>query len=228
MEAGRVTITPRKRGSPIDTVVSEFMIFANSEWGKLLAENNVAGIYRAQQNQKTRMTTEALPHEGLGVAQYAWSSSPLRRYVDLVNQRQLIALLRSEPPPFAKRSPELNEIVRKFDVTYDAYADIQRELERYWCFRYLEQEGIREFDGNLIRDELVRAKLLPLVVKLDKAPALPGKSPVRVAVGEIDYWAIAGHFTLVADPTLIQTTVDTGAAPTASLDQSVPTPEASV
>ncbi len=196
VNAGRVSITPRKRGSPIDTVVSEFMIFANSEWGKLLAENNVAGIYRAQQNQKTRMTTEALPHEGLGVAQYAWSSSPLRRYVDLVNQRQLIALLRSEPPPFAKRSPELNEIVRKFDVTYDAYAEFQRELERYWCFRFLEQENIREFDGTMIRDELVRARLLPLVVKLDKNPALPGKTSVKVVVGEIDYWAITGQFSL--------------------------------
>jgi exoribonuclease II len=201
VQDGRVAITARKRGSPIDTVVSEFMIFANSEWGKLLADNNIAAIYRAQQNQKTRMTTEALPHEGLGVAQYAWSSSPLRRYVDLVNQRQLIAHLRSEPPPFAKRSPELNEIVRKFDVTYDAYADFQRELERYWCFRYLQQEGIHEFDGAMIRDELVRASALPLVVKLDKSPGLPSKTPVRVAVGEIDYWAISGKFGLVADAT---------------------------
>ena len=197
---GRIDIVPRKRGSPIDTVVSELMILVNSEWGKLLADNNIGGIYRAQQNQKTRMTTEAAPHEGLGVKQYAWSSSPLRRYVDLVNQRQIIALLRSEPPPFAKRSPELNEITRKFDVTYDAYADIQRELERYWCLRYLEQEGITEFDGNIIRDELVRAATLPLIVKLDKNPALPGKTPVRVAVVEIDYWAIAGIFSVLSSP----------------------------
>ena len=197
---GRIDIIPRKRGSPIDTVVSEFMILVNSEWGKLLADNNIAGIYRAQQNQKTRMTTEAAPHEGLGVKQYAWSSSPLRRYVDLVNQRQIIALLKREPPPFAKRSPELNEITRKFDVTYDAYADIQRELERYWCLRYLQQEGIREFDATIIRDELVRAASLPLIVKLDKSPALPGKTPVRVAVVDIDYWAIAGTFSLLSSP----------------------------
>ncbi|HEX9392891.1 MAG TPA: RNB domain-containing ribonuclease [Usitatibacteraceae bacterium] len=194
---GRIDIVPRKRGSPVDTVVSEFMILVNSEWGKLLADSNVAGIYRAQQNQKTRMTTDAAPHEGLGVKQYAWSSSPLRRYVDLVNQRQIIALLKNEAPPFAKRSPELNEITRKFDVTYDAYAEIQRELERYWCLRYLEQEGIREFDATIIRDELVRATALPLIVKLDKSPNLPGKTAVRVAVGELDYWAISGVFTLV-------------------------------
>jgi exoribonuclease-2 len=195
---GRVQITPRKRGSPVDTVVSELMIFVNSEWGKLLADNGIAAIYRAQSNLKTRMTTEALPHEGLGVKQYAWSSSPLRRFVDLINQRQLVAFLRNESPHFPRRSPALNEIAKLFDLTYDAYAEFQRNLERYWCLRYLEQEGIREFDGAIIRDELVRAGALPLIVKLDTNPALPGKTPVRVAVGEIDYWDISGRFSLVA------------------------------
>jgi len=201
LQDGRIDIVPRKRGSPVDTVVAELMIFVNSEWGKLLAENGIAAIYRAQSNQKTRMTTEASPHEGLGVAQYAWSSSPLRRYVDLVNQRQLIAFLRGETPPYQKRVRDslaaLNEVARNFDLTYDAYAEFQRNLERYWCLRFLEQEGIREFDGAIIRDELVRAATLPLVVKLDRNPALPAKTPVRVSVGELDYWDISGRFSLV-------------------------------
>ena len=194
---GRVAISTRKRGNPIDTVVSELMIFVNSEWGKLLADNGVAAIYRAQQNMKTRMTTDALPHEGLGVAQYAWSSSPLRRYVDLVNQRQLIAFIRGETPPFPKRSPVLNEIARRFDLTYDAYNDFQRNLERYWCLRYFEQEGFSQFDGAMIRDELVRANGLPLVVKLAKNPQLPPKTPVRVQVGAVNFWDVSGEFSLV-------------------------------
>ena len=194
---GRVMIFTRKRGNPIDTVVSELMIFVNSEWGKLLADNGVAAIYRVQQNMKTRMTTDALPHEGLGVAQYAWSSSPLRRYVDLINQRQLIALIRGESPPYPKRSPALNEIVRRFDVTYDAYNEFQRNLERYWCLRYFEQEAITEFEGVMIRDELVRANTLPLVVKLGRNPQLPPKTPVRVQVGTLNYWDISGEFSLV-------------------------------
>jgi exoribonuclease-2 len=146
------------------------------------------------------MTTDALPHEGLGVAQYAWSSSPLRRYVDLVNQRQLIAFIRGETPPFQKRVRDslgkLNEITKRFDLTYDAYNEFQRNLERYWCLRYLEQEGIAQFEGNLIRDELVRANALPLIVKLERNPELPPKSPVTVNVVAIDYWSIAGQFTL--------------------------------
>ena len=197
---GRVAITTRKRGNPIDTVVSELMIFVNSEWGKWLADNGVAAIYRVQQNMKTRMTTDALPHEGLGVAQYAWSSSPLRRYVDLINQRQLIALIRNETPPYAKRSPVLNEIARRFDLTYDAYNEFQRNLERYWCLRYLEQEGIEQFEGAMIRDELVRANGMPLVIKLAKNPELPPRTPVRVQVGPLNYWDVSGEFSLVASP----------------------------
>lgn len=82
----RVEISERRRGSPLDKLVSELMIVANSTWGGLLAEKGVPAIYRAQTGGKVRMTTLPLPHEGLGVAQYAWSSSPLRRYVDLINQ----------------------------------------------------------------------------------------------------------------------------------------------
>ncbi|MBL8522859.1 MAG: RNB domain-containing ribonuclease [Betaproteobacteria bacterium] len=197
---GKVSISTRKRGNPIDTVVSELMIFVNSEWGKLLADNGVAAIYRSQQNMKTRMTTDALPHEGLGVAQYAWSSSPLRRYVDLVNQRQLIAFLRGETPPYQRRVrdsiSQLSELARRFDLTYDAYNEFQRNLERYWCLRYLAQEGITQYPGTMIRDELVRADALPLIVKLDRNPELPPKTPVTVNVGELDYWDISGRFTL--------------------------------
>lgn len=191
-----IGISARVRGSPIDTVVAEFMIFANSEWGRLLAENQVAAIYRVQQNMKTRMTTDPLPHEGLGVAYYAWSSSPLRRYVDLVNQRQLIAFIRGETPLYPKRSPVLNEIARTFDVTYDAYAEFQRNMERFWCLRYLEQEGRTTFEATIIREELVRGSDLPLIVKLRKTPGLPGKTPVTVHVDAIDYWTIGGDFSV--------------------------------
>jgi exoribonuclease-2 len=196
-----VNIWQRVRGSPVDTIVAEFMILANSEWGKLLAENNVAGIYRAQQNMKTRMTTDALPHEGLGVAHYAWSSSPLRRYVDLINQRQLIALIQGTTPLYPRRSPVLSEIARTFDLTYDAYAEFQRNMERFWCLRYLEQSGRTSFEATVIRDELIRGTDLPLIVRL-KAPAnLPAKTPVTVNVEAIDYWSIGGAFSLPSPPT---------------------------
>jgi len=96
VENGNVTIKERRRDSPIDKLVSELMIFVNTEWGKQLANGGVAGIYRNQSGGKVRMSTSPAPHQGLGVSQYAWCSSPMRRYVDLINQRQLISLLRGQ------------------------------------------------------------------------------------------------------------------------------------
>ena len=144
----RVSITQRQRGSPIDKVVSELMILVNSEWGKHLAEHGFVGIYRTQSNGKVKMSTVAAPHQGLGVAQYMWSSSPLRRYVDMVNQRQIIAMLRDEEPAYPKNDTALYATMRDFDTMYGIYGEFQRTMERYWCLRWLQQEKIEQAGGH--------------------------------------------------------------------------------
>ncbi|GAB4168401.1 MAG: RNB domain-containing ribonuclease [Rhodocyclaceae bacterium] len=187
---GRVSIVPRRRGSPLDTLVAELMIVANSTWGALLAEAGVPAIYRAQSAGKVRMTTVAAAHDGLGVDQYAWASSPLRRYVDLVNQWQLIAHLRGEDPPFARRSEALLAAMRDFELTYAAYAEFQRGMERYWCLRWLEQENERAPSACVLRDDLLRLERVPLVLKVPSVPALPTGSRVRIAIEQIDYFSL--------------------------------------
>lgn len=192
-----ISIVPRKRGSPIDKVVSEMMIFANAHWGGWLAENKVTGIYRAQSGGKTRMTTSPDPHVGLGVDQYAWSSSPLRRYVDLVNQRQLIALVQRTEPVYPPRSEQLFSVVREFELAYDAYNEFQRRLERYWMLRWLMQENITEVTASVIRDDLVRFESLPMVTR---APSVMGVAPgawVRLALSGIDLLDISFHAELL-------------------------------
>ncbi|OHE58395.1 MAG: ribonuclease II, partial [Thiobacillus sp. GWE1_62_9] len=189
----RISIVPRKRGSPIDKVVSELMIFANAHWGGWLAEKRVPGIYRAQANGKTRMTTSPDPHVGLGVDQYAWSSSPLRRYVDLVNQRQLISLVQGSEPVYPPRSEALFSVVRDFELAYDAYNEFQRRLERYWMLRWLIQENVTEVTANVIREDLVRFDSLPMVTR---APSVMGVAPgskVRLAISAIDLLDISFH-----------------------------------
>src|SRR5581483_1484057 len=131
VEGEPVRIVRRKRGSPMDKVVSEMMISANSEWGRRLAEAGVAAIYRAQGNGKVRMSTQPSGHQGLGVAYYTWMSSPLRRYVDLVNQRQLIASIRGEVAPYPPKSERLLRVMHDFEQTYEAYSEFQRSMERY-------------------------------------------------------------------------------------------------
>lgn len=183
---GRIEIEERRRGSPLDKLVAEMMIVANSTWGRMLDEAKVPGLYRAQNGGKVRMTTQAAPHEGLGVDCYAWSTSPLRRYVDLVNQWQMIALLRGETAPFAPKSDALLTAMRDFELTYAAYAEFQRSMERWWCLRWLRQRDETRVPARVLRESLVRCTHLPLVLRVPSLPALDAGTPVVLDVEAID------------------------------------------
>ncbi len=184
--AGHIDISERPRGSPLDMLVAELMIVANSTWGALLRDANVAGLYRAQSGGKVRMTTVAAAHEGLGVDCYAWSSSPLRRYVDLVNQWQLIALLKQTPPPFTAKSEALLSALRDFELTYAAYAEFQRGMERYWCLRGLLQDTRDTVTARVVRESLVALEDMPLFVRLPSLPALDRGARVSIEIEKIE------------------------------------------
>ena len=191
----QVTISTRQRGAPLDLIVAEAMILANSTWGQWLAEHGVPGIYRSQASLapgvKVRMGTKALPHAGLGVKSYAWSTSPLRRYTDLVNQWQIIACAKNGRTaalvaPFKPKDAELFSIISGFDAAYSAYNGYQAGIERYWTLKYLQQNGITELVATAFKDNLVRADDLPLVLPATGAMGLPRGAKVRVKLGEID------------------------------------------
>lgn len=205
VEGGRVAIEARKRGAPLEKTVSELMILANSAWGELLAEKDLAGIYRVQSSGKVRLSVHPEPHEGLGVACYAWMSSPLRRYVDLVNQWQLIAGLRGQRPPFSRNSEALLTALRAFEVTTARYDEYQRAMEHYWCLRWLEQEGIAETEATVLRENLVRFERLPLAVRVPSLPDLEPGTRVRLALDKPDLIertvACTWRETLGRDPT---------------------------
>ncbi len=183
---GFVSIDERARGSPLDTLVAELMIMANATWGAMLRDAGIPALYRVQTAGKVRMSTVAAPHEGLGVECYAWSSSPLRRYCDLLNQWQLIALLREEAPPFPPKSADLLAAMRDFELTYAAYAEFQRGMERYWCLRWLLQQGTQTALAQVLREALVRFDAIPLVARVPSLPELPRGARVRLGVEGID------------------------------------------
>jgi exoribonuclease-2 len=186
VENDRVRIVQRLRGTPVDKIVSELMIQANSAWGRLLAENGAAAIYRVQGGGKVRMSTVPAGHEGLGVESYAWTSSPLRRYVDLVNQRQLVALARGEPAPYGANDERLLAAMRDFEIAHDAYAEFQRQMERYWCLRWLLQENVRTATATVIRESLARLDELPLVVRVPSLPALAPGTRIELELSDVD------------------------------------------
>ena len=191
----RVEIVPRRRGSPLDLIVAEAMILANSTWGGWLAACGVPGIYRSQASLapgvKVRMSTQPGPHAGIGVAQYAWSTSPLRRYVDLVNQWQIVACARAGRSaaliaPFKPKDVQLLATIADFDASYAAYNAFQSQVERYWSLRYLMQNDLHELDAAVMKDGLVRADTLPLVFRAVGAEQLGRGTGVRVRIGAID------------------------------------------
>ena len=186
---GKVAIVPRPRGSPLDKLVAESMIHVNSSWGKVLADAHVPGLYRTQQAGKVKMSTKPEAHQGLGVEQYLWASSPLRRYSDLVNQRQLLALIGGEKPPYAENDAELFAAAADFELTYAQYAEFQNRMEHYWCLRWILQERVEEAAASVIRENLVRFDGLPLVIRVADLPALAPDTRVRLAIGRIDLLA---------------------------------------
>ncbi|HET7197050.1 MAG TPA: RNB domain-containing ribonuclease, partial [Burkholderiales bacterium] len=187
VEDGRVRIVPRRRGSPLDKLVSELMILVNRSWGELLAERDVAALYRVQSVGKVRFSVHAEAHESLGVSGYAWMSSPLRRYVDLVNQWQLLAALSGARAPFARNSDALLSALRAFELTHARYDEHQRGMETYWSLRWVLQEGLHELEAVVLRENLVRVEGLPLFVRVASLPetAAPG-SRVRLAIEGVD------------------------------------------
>ena len=207
----QVQISVRQRGAPLDLIVAEAMILANSTWGNWLAELGVPGIYRSQASMapgvKVRMGTKALPHAGIGVKSYAWSTSPLRRYTDMVNQWQIIACARhgktaALAAPFKPKDAELFSIISGFDAAYSAYNGYQAGMERFWTLKYLQQQGITELEATVFKEGyggsfMVRADTLPLVFPVLGAQGLARGARLRVKLGAIDEIALDVNGTLL-------------------------------
>jgi exoribonuclease-2 len=205
--AERVRISARRRGAPLDLIVAEAMILANSTWGGWLAECGVPALYRSQASLapgiKVRMGTRPLPHAGMGVAQYSWATSPLRRYVDLVNQWQIVACARhgrtaALAAPFKPKDAALFSILSAFDAASTAYQDFQHGIERFWTLRWIEQNGVAELDAAVMKDGLVRAETLPLVFRVPGTEGMPRGARVRARVAGIDLLTLDLHAQLVS------------------------------
>jgi exoribonuclease II len=187
-ENATVTITTRKRGSPLDAIVSEMMILANSSWAGLLGKLGVPGVFRGQRFGKVKMSTTPMPHESIGVAHYGWFTSPLRRYSDMVNQAQLLACVQygataALAAPYKPKDVDLYGIVGAFDDKYNAYNAHQSSMERYWCLRWLKQQTkTMQLDAVVVRPDTIRLRHVPLYIEITGIPDGARGRPVVVDV----------------------------------------------
>ena len=203
----RVEISQRHRGAPLDLMVAEAMILANSTWGQWLADLGVPGIYRSQASLlpgvKVRMGTKALPHAGIGVPCYAWSTSPLRRYTDLVNQWQIIACAQhgntaALAAPFKPKDVDLFSIISGFEAAYSSYNGYQSSMERFWTLQYLQQNAVHEVEATIFKSfegepPIARADNLPLVLPVTGSGNLPRGTRVLLRISGIDNISLDVH-----------------------------------
>jgi exoribonuclease-2 len=142
------------------------------------------------------MQTMPGPHEGLGVENYAWCTSPLRRYVDLVNQWQLIAMAQNGVTaklvaPFKPNDAELMAIAADFDGTYAAYGEYQNQMERYWCLQYLNQLGL-PWRGVVrhLKEGVARVEEIPLRLSVPELVDQARGARAEIEVLSIDLLAL--------------------------------------
>jgi len=154
------------RENPSRMLVSEMMILANSLMAKFLATHKTPAVFRSQAPPRQRLfkgvETALMPnfmqrkqlsraiigitpelHAGLGVKAYATATSPIRRYHDLLTQRQIKSVLGIGK---AYSKIELEEILQTIAVPMANTGRIQGARKRYWLIKYLETMRGKNFE----------------------------------------------------------------------------------
>lgn len=188
--------------SPSRELVAELMVLSNYVAARFAADRNVPMIFRVQPNagdeafaQRARLSIHPEFHSGVGLECYVQASSPIRRYVDLVLQRQLISVLQDAAAP-AYSGEELLSILAAAESTEAEGRDLERRAKRYWTLTYLKRHALdQSLEATVMRDG-ASAELTAYAVRglLHGAPNLPVNTPIEVTIARVD--AVRGHLGL--------------------------------
>jgi exoribonuclease-2 len=193
-----VDITVLDNASPGRTLVAEFMVLSNFVAARYAAANRIPIIYRVQPqlgggdiaSLRPRLSLHPEYHAGIGLGFYAQLSSPIRRYADLVLQRQMLGALanRDHQTPPIYTVDELLTVLAGAENAEASGRELERRAKRYWTLRYLERHAV---DGPIlayVAREGQSAELADFAVRgtLHGAPTLPNQMPIRVQVSRVD------------------------------------------
>ncbi|MGH7907270.1 MAG: ribonuclease catalytic domain-containing protein [Candidatus Binataceae bacterium] len=191
---GEIQIEIIDAASPSRTLVAEFMVLSNHVAARYASENRLPIIYRVQPNegpdvamQRARLSLYPEHHAGIGVECYAQLSSPIRRYADLVMQRQVVAAL-GEPGKRVYDGGELLTILANTENAEAEAKELERRAKRYWILRYLERHAADlRLSAIVLRDGL-SAELVDYTVRgsLHGAPPALDQAQITVRVERVD------------------------------------------
>ncbi len=181
-------------GSQSRLLVGEFMVLSNFVAARYAAEHRIPIIYRVQPktngefaSQRPRLSLYPEYHAGIGLDYYAQFSSPIRRYADMVLQRQLIAAL-ARPDHFAYSQEELLAVLAGAENAEAEGRELERRAKRYWTLRYLQRNAMDSELGAIVTREGASAELTDYGVRgtLHGAPHVPIGSQIVVQPGRVD------------------------------------------
>ena len=193
VHSGDIQIEVLDTGSPSRLLVGEFMVLSNYVAARYAADHRIPIIFRVQPlgsgdfaGQKPRLSLYPEYHAGIGLDYYAQFSSPIRRYADLVLQRQLIAAL-ATPDRFAYSQEELLTVLAGAENAEAEGRELERRAKRYWILRYLERHRDAELSAVVTR-EGISAELLDYGARgtLHGAGHLPVGSTIVVQIARVD------------------------------------------
>ncbi len=188
-EDGEIIISRISRETPGRMIVSEVMIMANWLMARSLAANETPAVFRLQPEPRERiskgdestlfdnlmqrrtlsrfvLSTEPGRHVGLGLDCYVTATSPIRKYYDLITQRQIRAILGLEQPCDVEK---INNRIQMLQEPMRLVALNQRSRNRYWLLKYLEKRIGQQEEAIVLycRRNSVRIMIIEYMLECD-------------------------------------------------------------
>lgn len=219
----RVSVHTSPRDTPSKRIVMEMMVLCNALMARFCVVSSIPAAYRVQPQpissaaskmvydpvahyrlmrsaQPARISTLPGRHHGLGVSEYLQATSPLRRFLDLVIQRQIANTLAGSPPPYSEES--IAGIAQRAEFQRRELASIEGQRRRYWTLRFFEQrmsEGRTEYDAIVLETHRRGSSLLELVdypfrVQAELPTGVSAGDRIALRLRDVDLWRRVAHF----------------------------------
>ena len=158
-------------------MIAELMIIANKFFAEFARNNFIPAIFRCQDKgdesrnihsdsmtfMPSYASSTAKPHYALGLNAYLQATSPIRRYADLCNQRQIISFLTTKKPFYERKN--LENVSKNLRAGLQIGMQVSKDTKRFWLLKYLEKT---HKIGDVLDAIVVRAEKNKVLVSLNQ------------------------------------------------------------
>lgn len=204
--SGTVSLYEINEQTAAHTLVGELMILANSLMADFASKNHLPMLFRGQDPpdqdietatrdlpegpareygargklKPSNISTAPIPHSSLALTAYLQATSPIRRYSDLINQRQLLSFTRNKKPFYQQE--KLEQLIPGLNDQSRAAVLISRKTRRYWLLKYIKQQLRQQpiWTATVVRTDLK----MPLVELDELFLTAPIRTPQAIKIGE--------------------------------------------